>query len=146
MKIIRYTIIFLTLAIIIILLKNCELDPWARNIKTYTFDSKGNSKVINTDMVVVTKTHKQYVINKKIYTWKNNVMPQMASVLFSHNTHSKEDISCSYCHHKNKNPERIKVCAICHFGYNAYKVIHGTCSKCHDMSVQKCSICHTGKK
>ena len=145
MKIIRYTIIFLLIALAVVLLQTCELDPWALAQKTYIKNKNGTIKVINTNQIVVTKTHVQYVKNKKDRLWKSESKPQMAQVIFSHRIHSKEKIDCVYCHHKNKNPERNKICASCHYGYDAYKVIHGTCSKCHSMATSKCSTCHTGK-
>ncbi len=147
LKIIRYSLILIILAIIAGMFKYCELDPWVRAEKTYIKNVDGSIKVINTDKVVVTKTHKKFFFNSKKSGWKNAVKPQMASVLFSHKIHADENVSCSFCHHKNKNPERIKTCAHCHYDFDGYTKIHGTCSKCHDISSsEKCSSCHTGNK
>ncbi len=100
-----------------------------------------------TDVVTITKTTKVFDKQKAAVT---SFKSQAGPVKLSHKIHEEHGLKCIDCHHKdtngkNVNPEREKKCAICHYGENGYKTMHGLCISCHikhQTGPQKCKECH----
>ena len=80
---------------------------------------------------------------------------KMAPVTFSHGAHGKT-ISCSICHHKDKDPTKPEKCGTCHLVRDvkekappAQDAFHDKCRTCHKESAAKgakaptgCNDCH----
>ena len=100
-----------------------------------------------TDVVTITKTTKIFDTQKaQGIVYKSQVGP----VKMSHKIHEEQGLKCIDCHHKDingkdVNPEREKRCAVCHYGENGYKTMHGLCISCHikrKAGPQQCKECH----
>ncbi len=116
------------------IIASCSLDPWVVEERP-------------TDVVTITKTTKSFDKQKSgALVYKSQVGP----VKMSHKVHEDHGLKCIDCHHKdinrkNVNPEREKKCAVCHYGENGYKTMHGLCITCHikhKAGPQKCKECH----
>ncbi len=108
---------------------SCNINPWS-------FEEEP------TDVVTITKTTRIFNRQKQGATVYKS---QMGAVRMSHKVHEEQGIQCVVCHHKHDNPERIKVCAKCHYGENGYKTMHELCIDCHIVrkeGPQKCKECH----
>lgn len=111
------------------IIASCKLDPWTTEEQP-------------TDVVTITKTTRIFDLQKQVGAGYKS---QVGSVKMSHKAHEEEGLKCLDCHHKHDNPERIKVCAKCHYGENGYTRMHGLCIDCHiarKTGPQRCKECH----
>jgi len=69
----------------------------------------------------------------------------ISAVYLSHEVHEKGGVPCAGCHHKERNPSRIKKCAYCHKGARGVKHLHAFCIGCHRKKKSgpvPCEGCH----
>jgi hypothetical protein len=98
---------------------------------------------ISTDTVVVVPVD-SFVTAKDTGAFAKKIGWTPGPVEVYHRTFEKAGLTCSTCHHKKNNPNRIKQCARCHKGVAGMDVLHKKCGQCHmertmDMA---CTACH----
>ncbi len=122
-------LIIITISVVFAVV-SCDTDPWKHG---------GNPK--NTDTVTIKKITRYGKQKDGLSSYKG----QVGAVRMSHSVHEHAGMKCVDCHHKENNPERIKECAVCHYGDKGYDTMHGLCLDCHiarKKGPQKCMECH----
>lgn len=95
------------------------------------------------------KSKKSYLSKEMRQQYKNTFTFNKAI----HNKHTKWNISCKVCHHKDHDKDTQQKCAACHKGRSQMKIMHYFCKDCHKGNNRlrrkvgpiTCSGCHLSK-
>lgn len=107
-----------------------------------------SSNTSPTDHVTITSIN-AYITERDIAVGIVPTQASTSSVTLSHSLHEKEGVTCTTCHHKHHNKERIKSCSYCHKGRAGAKIMHSFCIRCHDQrsdGPRRCDECHIDPK